>query len=137
MFRPFRALRDATKAHTLALEGVKAVLQDISNQLREKGPAAARFDELERRQAMWEVEMAALVATATGKYEAANNAEARTRTMKKHYEKLADPFRDEGEEDPTALSPGDAPRGEAEEVHPLHLDVAPNPKAQALRYKFS
>jgi len=86
---------------------------------------------------MWEVELEALVAEAKGKFESANNSEARTRTMKKHYAKNVDPFDEAGEEVAAALPAGDASRGEEEGVQPLRVDVAANHKAARLAYKFS
>jgi len=137
MFGLFRAPSEAMTGLTRALLDFRPLFEEIANAQREKGPPTARLEELERRQAMWEVEMEALVATATGKYEAANNAESRTRTMKRHYEKLVDPFAEEGEEVAAALPASDAPGGEEEGVQPLRVDVAANHKAARLMYKFS
>ncbi len=127
----------AVNLHRTAVEALTAAMHEIVGVQRDGAPSEARLEELERRQSMWEVEMEALVATASGKYEAANNAEARTRTMKRHYAKHADPFDEESEEVPTALPPGDAPGGEKEAVYPLRVDVAANNKAARLMYKFS
>jgi len=112
-------------------------MYEIIGVQRDGAPSEARLEELERRQSMWEVEMEALVATAKGKYDAANNSEVRTRTMKRHYEKLADPFSEEGEEVTEAVRARDALGGETARVLPLPVDVAADPKTQALRYKFS
>ena len=136
IFQPFRALIDAIDKHTRSLEAQYRILAVILEAQREKGPAEARLEEIERNQAMWEVNMQALVAKAEGTYQAANNAEARTRSMKKHYEKLADPFDIESPEGEEAVRQDDAARGEAERLQALRLDVAPNHKATALRYKF-
>ncbi len=81
--------------------------------------------------------MEALQLKAESTYKSAGNAEARSRTMLKHAEKLADPFDEEGEEGEEAIRPEYAPRGEEEGLQPLRLDVAPNHKEAALRYKFT
>jgi len=104
---------------------------------REAGPSEERLDEIERSRAMWEAEMEALVAQAKGTYQAANNAESRTRTMAKHYEKLSDPLDLEGEEVETPISERYAPRGEEEGLQPMRVAVAPDHKQNALRFKFS
>lgn len=91
---------------------------------------------LETEQKRWQAEVEALLLRAEGKLQAASNAEARARTMKKHAEKLTDPFDIEGEEGEEAVPEGYAPRSEEEWVQPLRVGVAPNHKANALRYKF-
>jgi len=141
MFQPFRTLSAAILElrTTLKNESDRQVtcLLELRRAITENGPATTRLEDIERRQAMWEVEMEALVATAKGKFEAANNAESRTRSMKKYYEKNVDPFGEESEEVPAALPTGDALGGETEGVPPLRVDVAANHKANALMYKFS
>ncbi len=136
MFRPFRALLVAIQDLVTAVVNLVDVLHVVIELQRRDGPSEARLEELERSRALWQSDMEALVATATGKYEAANNAEARTRTMKRHYERLADPFDEEGEEEPTAVPAGDVAGGEADGLLPLRVDVAPNHKALALRFKY-
>lgn len=136
MFRVFRGLSEALRSLISSVNALNEVLQEVVSLQRETGPATDRLENLEKRQAMWQVEMEALVAEAKGKYVASMNAEARTRTMKKHYEKLADPFAEEGEEVDESVPSGDAPGGQEQGVLPLRLGVAPNHKAQALRYKF-
>jgi len=127
----------AVNLHRTAVEALTAAMYEIVGVQRDGAPSEARLDEIERRQSMWEVEMEALVAAAAGKYEAANNAEARTRTMKRHYAKLVDPFNEESEEVTEAVPPGDAPGGETEGVQPVRVDVATNHKANALIRKWA
>lgn len=151
MFRLFRArteaiesLRDSlVEAIALQTLGLGEALQSVHASLvelrptSEKPPAVERLEELERRQAIWEVEMEALVASAKGTYQAANNAESRARTMKRHYDNLTDPFAEAGEEVADVVPSGDATRGEPEGLPPVRVAVAADHKALALRYKFS
>lgn len=90
-----------------------------------------RLDELEQSRSIFEAEMMALVMKAEGQYQAANNAESRTRTMKKSYEKLIDPFEIDSEEMQEAPV---QPLGNDEQ--PLPLELPPNNKAYALRAKW-
>lgn len=138
MFRTFRALTESHEKLTASLQelvhgvGLLAVAQSESD------PSEARLEALEHSQAMWQVEMEALVAKAEGTLQAALNAESRTRTMKKHYEKLADPFDIEGAEVPETVPAGDAPGSQEERLQAMRLDVAPVDKKNTLRkYKFS
>ena len=77
---------------------------------------------------------------AEGKLQAASNSEARTRTMKKSYEKLLDPFDPDSEEaEPThgthVLRFDDVP-SQAEGVPPVRVDLEGDYKQAALRHKF-
>jgi len=138
IFRTFRALTEANEKLSMSTLALHRSVLEVAEAQRESGPSEARLDELERRQAMWQVEMEALVAKAEGTLQAALNAESRTRTMKKHYEKLADPLDIEGEEVDETVPGLDAARSEAERLQALRLDVAPADKKNALkRYKFS
>jgi len=103
---------------------------------RERAPADNRLEELERSRALWEVKIEALVMEAKGSYQAANNAEARTRTMKRHYEN-ADPLDIEGAPEQEVVPGGDGDRGAEEGLPAVRVDVAPDHKTIALRYKFS
>ena len=111
-------------------------IQELAKVMRDHGPAADRLEDLERNRAMWEVDMAALVADAKGTYHSANNAEARTRTMKRHYEKNADPFDVNGEEIPVAVQAGNAERGEGNGMPAVRLALATNDKTHAVRTKW-
>jgi len=130
-----------------ALQGVRDGLRAISSRLEElsavvnaQGPDIERLEVLEKSRHQFEAMCEGLLLKAEGKHRAANNAEARERQMKKSYEHLIDPFPEAGVE-PEA--PGrhpdiidDATPSEAERVHALRLDVAPNNKALAQRAKF-
>jgi len=80
--------------------------------------------------------MDALMLKADSTLKAANNAESRTRTMKKSYEKLLDPFDADSEEVEAADFRGYAPVSEEEGVQPVRVGVETNNKAQAMRAKF-
>jgi len=136
MFRLIRDLAEALQGVCACLRDVHSALMELVRVQREAGPAVTRLEELERGRAMWEVDMMALVRTADGKYDAARNAESRARTMKKHYEKIADPFNIEGEELGEIVPAGDGAGGEEIGVPPVRVDVAPDNKTLALRYKF-
>jgi len=129
VLRDFRALTEAVNGLSEHIRQARAV-QAKSN------PSEARLEELERSRALFEADMEALLMKAEGKLQAANNAESRTRTMKKSYEKLVDPFDLDSEEVEAPVSGGYAPLGEEEGVQQLYMDVAPNNKTRALRAKF-
>jgi len=100
---------------------------------------AERVEGLELSMSKWQAEMEAHLQRSESALKAARNAEERSRTMKKSYEKAQlDPFDLDGEEAEAApVSGGYAPAGEAERVQPVHVDVAPvNSKAYALRAKY-
>jgi len=118
-----------------ALHRLTSTIQALADLQRETGPGEARLEELERSRAMWEAEIGALIVKAESSFKAARNAEERARGMAKAYEKL-DPFREEVEEVETLLRQPDAPRSEEEGLLPVHLDLAPNNKAYALRSKW-
>lgn len=137
IFRTFRALTEANSKLASSTEALFRSVVELTDAQRSNAPASSRLDALEHSQAMWQVEMEALVAKAEGTLQAALNAESRTRTMKKHYEKLADPLGLEGEEVTEAVPSRDALGSEEERLQALRLDVAPVDKKNALkRYKF-
>ncbi len=140
VLRPFRAflavlsgLRDDLDRLTAAVVALVASQTDLA-------PAVERLEALERRQAQWEAENEGLLLKAEGKLRAANNAEARERALKRSYERIADPFAEEGVEPEAGArhpdSPDDASRGETDGVYPLRVDVAPSNKTLAQRAKF-
>lgn len=130
ILRDFRRLADA-------MERLAATQAHGVNVMEESRPALDRLDELERSRSRFEVEIEAVLMKAEGKYQAANNAEARTRTMKKTYEEFVDLDPDR-EEEPTPVPAGDAPAEPTEGMHVLHVGMArEDKKAQALRFKFS
>jgi len=132
-----RALPEAVRKLAASVHRVTGRLDTIIGLERENGPAEARLEELERSRARWEAEIEALVMKADGTLKAASNAESRSRTMIRHAEKLSDPFGEEGDGVGEDILPGDAPRGEAETVQPVHLAVAANSKEGRLRAKFN
>jgi len=129
MFKPFRSLTEALHRLINCLNALAAIQ-------REQGPAEDRLDDLERTRAQWEAEVEGMLMKAEGKLQAANNAENRTRTMKKSYENLLDPLDLDSEEEPEVLPQRYAPIGEEEELQPVRLDVAPTFRQIALSRKF-
>jgi len=133
MFQGFRRLPEAISALTSALE-------DLAKIQRELGPARDRLDSLELHRHHFEAEMQAAVLKAESQYKAANASESRERQLKKANERLTDTFSDEGEATEgagtaVAVNP-DAGEGPPEGVSPLHLVLAPNDKAHAVRTKW-
>jgi len=101
--------------------------------MRHQAPALDRLEALELSRAQFEADIEGVLMKAEGKLKAASNAEARERTMQKG---RLDPFDSEGAADEEAVRYPDAPVGQEEEMHPLHMDLAPGSKAYALRAKF-
>jgi len=130
VLRDFRRLVEAIEHGAAALAGILEIH-------RENGPAVARLDALELSQARWEAEVEAVLLKAEGKLQAANNSEARERTMRKSYEKFIDPLDEDSEEGFSGVRPGDAEGGESEGVLPLSVDLAPvDRKATAMNFKY-
>jgi len=140
MFRPFRRLLVTIADLITAIQTLSVQLRALSEVQQKIGPAVDRLDVLEREKHQFEAMCEGLLLKAEGKLRSANNAEARTRADKKSYEHLIDPFpEDVGGETPDgdAVHSDDAPRGEAERLHAMRLDVAPpNSKTLAQRAKF-
>lgn len=137
LFREVRALREAIENLARGVIQLGAGLHSLIEVQREIGPADERLEELERTRARWEAEMEALQLKADSTFKSASNAESRTRTMVRHAEKLADPFPEDGEEEPPGVQPTDAERGQEEGLQPVRVAVAPDNKQNALRFKFS
>jgi len=129
MFKTFRALTEAILRLINCLNALAAIQ-------REQGPAEDRLDDLERSRSQWEAEVEGMLMKAEGKLQASNNAENRTRTMKKSYESLLDPLDLDSEEEPEALPQRYAPIGEEEGLQPVRVDVAPTFRQIALSRKF-
>jgi hypothetical protein len=96
---------------------------------------------MELGNAKWEAEVEAVLLKAEGKLSAANNAEARARTMKKNYEKHFDPLDDDREAAPQGILPGDGGNFGEQGVLPMQLGMEnthlpPLGKNAALRAKF-
>jgi len=133
-------MRKAFRRLLEAVERLSAALRELAASQRDLGPALDRLEALEVSHGQWEAQVEATLMKAEGKLQAANNAEARTRTMKKSYERFIDPLDPDSQEevpqDRDQLPLGDAYPGLPEEVQPLHMGVASDDKAPALSAKF-
>jgi len=122
------------------IEGVEALtdtLRTLVDVQRDTGPAGERLDALELSRHTFEAEIEAVLQRAEGKLNAASNSEARTRTMKKSYERFLDESDPEGKDEQEAVSPGYVDPGEEEGVQPLRLALASEDrKNNALRMKY-
>jgi len=130
---------ESLQAISTALQNIATHQSAVLDRQEDAGAMSERLEGLELSQSRWEAEMEGHLQRADSALKAARNAEERTRTMKKSYEKhQLDPFNLDGEEaEATPVPAGYAPAGEAERVQPVHLDVAPvNSKAYALRAKY-
>ena len=133
VLRDFRRVADAIER-----------LAATHSQVVRAQPSDRRLDELEELvvkleldRARWEVETEGVLLKAEGKLKAANNAEARTRTMKRSYEKLIDPFDPDGEAVQAPVPEGYVPASAEEAMHPVRVDLAPISKKEfALRAKW-
>ena len=133
ILRDFRRLVEAIRSLAFQIE-------ELASAQRQLGPAVDRLEALELSRHHFEAEMSGMVLKAEGKLKAANNAEARERQLKKHNERLADPFSEEGEEVAKAgraVQRNDAEAGEVERVPALRLGLAPDRKAAAVSAKWS
>lgn len=131
-------LRDISRL-VEGLERLDETLRGITAALTEAGPAINRLEALELSRHQFEAECEGMLLRADGKRKAAENAEARTRTLKKSYEKAElDPFAPESEAAEASIVQGrHAAASEEDGLLPLHLDVAPtNSKTYALRAKY-
>lgn len=140
VFRVFRRFLAAADAINTELRGLSVELSELCATLKAQGPTTERLEALELSRHQFEAMCEGLLQKAEGKLRAANNAEARERANKKSYEHLLDPFPEDGERPETPArdpdSGDDAPEREAERLHALRLDVAPNNKTLAQRAKF-
>jgi len=139
MFSTFRDLSEAVRGLVVALDHIqRSQAEDIALR-RESGDMEERLSALETSRAMWEAEVEAEWMKAESSRQAAANAESRTRTMKKSYEKYADPF-DEDEQEEQRPDRGIIPQpyvenGEAEAVPAVHMGLE-DPKQALMRAKF-
>jgi len=133
IFREFRRLVEA-------VEGLAGALEVAAERENSLGPALDRLTSLETQRHQFEAEIQGVLLQAKGKLQAANNAEARERQLKKSYERDADPFPVDGENgeapEGSAILGDDAAASEAKRLQALRLDVAPNNKALAQRAKW-
>jgi len=122
-----------------ALEGLQRSQAEDLDLRRSSGDVEDRLSALETSRAMWEAEVEADFLKAESSRQAAMNAESRTRTMKRSYEKYADPFL-EDEQEEVAPNRGIIPQqyadnGEEEGVPPVHMGLE-DPKQALMRAKF-
>ena len=139
MFKAFRAVSEAIKGVTVALDRLQRTQAEELELRRDAGNLEERLGALESSRAMWEAEVEAEFLKAESSRQAAANAESRTRTMKRAYERNADPFDDDEQTQVPAnrgiLPEFHAPNGEAEEVQPVHMGVE-DAKQALMRAKF-
>jgi len=124
------------KALVGELHGINLRLKDLIELERRNAPNDERIDELERSRAMWEAEVEGILLKADGHQKAARSAEARTRTMKRHYEDQLDPFDPDSPQIEAPVPERHAEAERTEGVHVLSVGVAPDHKTLALRAKF-
>lgn len=139
MFKAFRAVSEAIRGVTVALDRLQRTQAEELELRRDAGNLEERLGALESSRSLWEAEVEAEFLKAESSRQAAANAESRTRTMKKSYEKYADPFlEDEPPEVPQnrgVLPQFDAQNGEAEGMQPVRMDLE-DPKQILMRAKF-
>ena len=139
MFRAFRELSEGVRGMVAALEGLQRSQAEDLELRRSSGDVEDRLSALETSRAMWEAEVEAEFMKAESSRQAAANAESRTRTMKRAYERNADPFLDDEPEEVVAnrgvLPQQYVENGEAEGLPPVHMGVE-SPKQAILRAKF-
>ena len=137
ILRAFRQLLDSLVG---AITSLEHTVHDLVRVQQEAGPALDRLEALELSRHQFEAEVQGALLAAKGKLKASLNSEARERHLRKQNERDADPLADLGEEIAEGGNPvqrNDAAAGEAERVSALRLDVAPGPKAAALKHKWS
>jgi hypothetical protein len=139
MFRAFRDLSEGVRGMVVALDRLQRSQAEDLELRRSSGDVEDRLSALETSRAMWEAEVEAEFMKAESSRQAAANAESRTRTMKRAYERNADPFL-EDEPDEVVTNRGVLPQqyadnGEEEGVPPVHMDVE-DPKQALMRAKF-
>jgi hypothetical protein len=139
MFSTFRRILEANKAAATALQGIEKILETAIDGMSDGGDLDDRVGALELQRAIFEADMDGLVTRAEGKLKAANNAEARTRTMKRSYETYADEL---DEDRPTQIEtePLQLPQGDGaiiqEPLPQMPLGMEANNKAHPTRMKF-
>jgi len=99
--------------------------------------AIDRIETLENNRVRHEADIQGLLLKCEGKLHASNNAEARARTMLKHYETDDDASDTPSDQVEETVPPGYAPGSEVDGVPPVHMGLETNNKAHALRAKFS
>jgi len=120
-----------------SLESIQASIERVIEQRRAGGDTIERLENLELSRHQFEAEVEGILLKADGKLQAANNSEARTRTMKKSYERFTDPLDPEHDEVEEAIQAGYVPRSQEQEVQPMPMDLEQQRKTLALMAKFS
>lgn len=141
MRRLFRECLETLQELSVALGLVATMLQAQVEQMDDAGPLKERLEELELSRSKWEAEIEAELLRAGSKLKAANNAEARERSLKASYARLSEGD-DEGgggiEEAAAAWQFQQANEGTGNEegVLEVHPGLGHNPKAAAVRAKY-
>jgi len=134
VLRQFSRLVEAVERIASQLGGSRAAIPGA-------GQDDERLRDLELRQSKWEAEVEAVLMKAEGKLQAANNSEARERTMRKSYENLVDPLgldsEAAAETERVQLQRGNDEAFDEEGVHPMHMDVEEDYRSLGMRAKFS
>jgi len=142
MFMHFRRRLAAAKGTEKALRDIADILHEVSGRVADRAELVDRIEELELSRAKWEAELEGLLMKADSKLKASNNAEARTRVMKKSYESFADEGLTDRETEIAQevfqhIPDGNVAPSRAEPMPAMLEDVAQNDKAAAVRMKFS
>tara|TARA_Y100000310_G_scaffold66456_1_gene61796 strand:+ start:142 stop:564 length:423 start_codon:yes stop_codon:yes gene_type:complete len=139
MFRAFRELSEGVRGMVIALDGLTRSQAEDLELRKASGDIEERVSALELSRALWEADVEAEFKKAESSRQAAMNAESRTRTMKRSYEKYADPFLEDEPEEVIAnrgvLPQQYVENGEAEGVPPVHMGVE-DKKQTLMRAKF-
>lgn len=139
MFKAFRAVSEAIRGVTVALDRLQRTQAEQLELQRDAGNMEERLGALESSRAIWEAEVQGEFLKAESSRQAAANAESRTRTMKRAYERNADPFDDDEQTQVPAnrgvLPEFHAENGPAEGMQPVRMDVE-DPKQALMRAKF-
>jgi len=142
MFMSFRRHLAAAQGTEKALREISDVLHEVSGRVADRAELVERIEQLELSRAKWEAEIDGLLMKADSTLRSAANAEARTRTMRKSYEGFADDGLTDRETEVGQELTEHVPNGNvapiaAEPLQAVHVDLAQNAKAGALRMKFS
>jgi len=129
ILRGFRRYLEAIEALTSTIKALNQTQLDL-------GPALDRLEALERSRHHFEAECEGFLLKADGHFKAAASAEARERQLKKANDRLADPLDPDGVAGEEPVFPDHAAPGEAPRVPAVHLALATNDKAHAVRAKF-
>jgi len=127
------------RRHLEALQALTEALTALTEVQRQLGPALDRLEALERSRIHFEADVEGMLLKADGKLKAATSAEQRERQLKKSNDRHADTFGEDGEAQPdhgAYVLTDHAERGETERVPPMHLALATNDKAHAMRSKW-